>query len=333
MAVTKGPFLVLSAKEDKTKTGKRYYSLQLKAAKDAGGAVTSAKIWEEVLITLEGRKVPPPVSGQIWEQAGYDEEEFNGQPQFAIRTYKVTTDPNPEQLERFREPAVIDTDVALRKLVDWRFWPPEYRQFFLNLISELKTDGLLIKLRDCPAGAKNHHDRRGGLLQHICEMVDISAILCGVIEEDPVTKVPLTNLFVAGVPGVPEVSINFSLLRASIIMHDMGKIHDYNTDTGQFEADMEGKLIQHSQWAMLAVERLWPKEGSKTEKLLLEHSVLVHHGRSVAPVAPQTPEAMLLHQIDAISAYMDVHRNALRLKSEGKTIPFNSMMGETPLVL
>ncbi len=331
MPLTNGPFLVLSVREERTRTGKRYLTLQVKNERKLGGNTTNAKIWEEVLLTLEGRKVPLPVAGQIWETATYDSEEYNNHPQFIFRTYKVA-ESTPEMKERFREPSVVNVDEALMKLLSWKFWPPVYRQFFLNLTKDLKTDGMLEKLKDCPAGAKNHHDRRGGLLQHVCEMVDIAATLCQVIETDPETKTPLNNLFVGGLPNFAELEINFPLLRAAIIMHDMGKIHDYKIDTMQHDADLEGKALQHSQWGILAIERCWPTGGLKQEKLMFQHAVLAHHGKSIAPVAPQTVEASLLHQIDAISAYLDVHRTARRLKSEGKAPPYNMMLGEVPLV-
>jgi 23S rRNA maturation-related 3'-5' exoribonuclease YhaM len=320
--------MVLAAKEDVTKPGKRYYKLQLKYPKEAGGTIVNGVMWEEVLISLEGKKIPLPVSGQIWETAGYEEGQFDGNPQLTVRTYKVA-DSTKELKEKFRDPHVINPDKAIESLFDWIWWESDYKTFFKNLKNELTENNQLEDLKDCPAGSSNHHNRRGGLLQHVTEMVSLAETLCGISFE----KGENNEKYVSkGIPNFDELDINFPLLRAAIILHDMGKIHDYSMDTLQWGADLEGKLLQHSQWGILAIERNWPSNGNKQEKYFLQHAVLTHHGRSVAPVTPQTPEAMMLHQIDALSAYLDVHRTAKRLVLQGKSVPYNSMMGETPLV-
>lgn len=328
MAKTSGPFIVVSAKEDKTRTNKRYFTLQLKSAQEAGGLTIPAKIWEEVIITLVDRKVQMPTSGQIWETASYDEELYQGQTQYTIRTYKVSDDPGNLK-SKFREPCSIDIDTAMSRLFQWTHWPNVYKDFFKNLLLELNEDSLIQKLRDCPAGAKNHHDRRGGLIQHTLEMVDFAGSICRVTE---IVSEEGDLIECRGPLNFPEVEINFPLLRAAIIMHDMGKIHDYDVETGGYGADLEGKCLQHSQWGTLAIERNWPRGIEKREKIIFQHAVLAHHGKSIAAVTPQTVEGMLLHQIDALSAYLDVHRTARKLQKEGKFIPYNMMMGETPLI-
>jgi 23S rRNA maturation-related 3'-5' exoribonuclease YhaM len=324
----KGTFFVLQAKEELTKTKKRYFKLQLKRPLSEGGEIINGKIWEEVLILLQNQKIELPKSGQVWEEVFYDNDSYEGHPQLIIRRYAIVQN-SATVKELFRDPPVIDVNSAIKHLFLWDWWNPTYQQFFKRILQEFLESGLLEKLKDAPAGSSNHHNRRGGLLQHIREMETLAQLLCQVTLKDTPNK----EIEVQGPPSFKDLNIDYQLLRASIILHDLGKLLDYNTETLQFEPVLEGKLLQHSQWGLILIERNWPKEGDPLQKLHLQHCVLSHHGRSIAPVGPLTAEAMILHHVDGISAYLDVHRSARSLTKAGSMVPYNGMLGDVPIII
>jgi hypothetical protein len=313
-----GPFMVVFFKEEKTQSQKLYYKLKIRKPNSDGGEMIDAKMWSEAISAAKLRSLPSLKEGMLLEEISYEEDSFQGKRQLILKSYKVS-DQESNPLD-YSNPTEIDIDGTVNYLFDWEGWEAEYKQFFGKLREYIVSRGQWDDLIAVPAGSSNHHSRRGGLLQHTKEMVEIAECLCRV--ENSVAK---------GVVNFDEVAIDFQVLRASIILHDMGKINDYCPKTLTYKSTVEGKLIEHSQWGMLAVELLW--SGSNKSKLNIQHCVLAHHGKGIAAVGPQTVEAYLLHKIDAISAYMDVFKVASRLKKKGEEIPYNRMLEAVPQIL
>ena len=159
------------------------------------------------------------------------------------------------------------------------------------------------------AGARNyHHARRGGLVEHVAQMMRAS---------DAVAKV---------YPG-----LNRDLLLAGVLFHDSGKLWEncFPKDSFMMPYDVRGELVGHVSIGVELVNRLWQRlrEGadfsdwnllspdSESVRLHLIHLVASHHGEKEfgSPVQPKTPEALALHLIDNLDAKLEMMSNAYQL--------------------
>jgi 3'-5' exoribonuclease len=138
-----------------------------------------------------------------------------------------------------------------------------------------------------PAGVKAHHAYRGGLLEHVVNMLEVALRIA---------------------PLYPTIDRN--LLLAGVLLHDIGKVRELNTDNGYIYTD-EGQLLGHM---VIAVEMLSEKIAEATRltgedfpyetMLRLKHLIVSHHGTYEfgSPKLPMTPEAIALHHIDNLDA-------------------------------
>jgi 3'-5' exoribonuclease len=138
-----------------------------------------------------------------------------------------------------------------------------------------------------PAGMKAHHAYRGGLLEHVVNMLEVSH--------------RIADLY-------PSVDKN--LLLAGVFLHDVGKVRELSFETGCSYTD-EGQLLGH---LIIAVEMLTEKIGEASKltgepfpqetALRLKHLIVSHHGTYEfgSPKLPMTPEAIALHHIDNLDA-------------------------------
>ena len=134
-------------------------------------------------------------------------------------------------------------------------------------------------------GAKNiHHAIKSGLLWHVFSMLQMAKAIA------------------------PLYPINSDILYAGVILHDIGKIEQLDTnDKGMTEYTVPGNLIGHiclgdaivCRYAAIAKRKV-PEE--KLE--IIRHMILSHHGRYEwgSPVLPMIPEAMILHYLDMIDS-------------------------------
>jgi 3'-5' exoribonuclease len=142
-------------------------------------------------------------------------------------------------------------------------------------------------LKQAPAGIRLHHAYNGGLLEHVLTLAEAA--------------VRLADLY-------PKV--DYDLVLAGILLHDLGKIHELSFETSFIYTD-EGQLIGH---LIIGVEilndkirlaeqvtgRPFPKETA----MRLKHLILSHHGSYEfgSPKLPMTPEAVALHYLDNLDA-------------------------------
>ena len=138
-----------------------------------------------------------------------------------------------------------------------------------------------------PAGVRQHHAYRGGLLEHVVTMLESA---------DRVLSL------------YPEV--NRELLLMGIFLHDIGKTRELSYDR-VFGYTDEGQLVGH---VVMGIEMLNDKVAKVPELtgepfpqellLRLKHMIVSHHGAYEfgAPRLPMTPEAIALHYIDNLDA-------------------------------
>ena len=151
----------------------------------------------------------------------------------------------------------------------------------------LMDDGFVHGFCQAPAGVRQHHAYRGGLLEHVVTMLESA---------DRV------------LPLYPE--INRELLLMGIFLHDIGKTRELSYDR-VFGYTDEGQLVGH---VVMGIEMLNDKVAKVPELtgepfpqellLRLKHMIVSHHGAYEfgAPRLPMTPEAIALHYIDNLDA-------------------------------
>ena len=152
----------------------------------------------------------------------------------------------------------------------------------------LADEDVAARYRRAPAAKQIHHAYLGGLIEHVLS-------LCA-----------LAKMAAAHYPAV-----DYDLLIAGVVLHDIGKIYELSYDRG-FGYSNEGQLIGHIQIALRMIGdklRLLP-DFPPALRTLVEHMVLSHHGRLEfgSPKVPHFPEALLLHYLDDMDSKMECMR-------------------------
>ncbi len=152
------------------------------------------------------------------------------------------------------------------------------------------------QFQSAPAAKKMHHAYLGGLLEHT-----LSA----------------THLVTAVAAHYSDV--NRDLLITSTILHDIGKVYEFDYD-GPIEYTDEGRLIGH---ITIGVEMVEDKiveipEFPPTLALHLKHIILSHHGQLEfgSPILPMTREALIIHQIEDLDAKINSVQCLMENKEE-----------------
>ena len=166
-----------------------------------------------------------------------------------------------------------------------------------KLITAIFDDKMKEKFFIAPAAKGFHHNYISGLLEHTLQMCKIG---------DAVAKL------------YPDTMINRDILIAGLLLHDIGKVVEYQNDNGTISLTTEGKLIGH---IVIGAELVGKKSEElnidKNIELKLKHIILAHHGEREfgAAVLPMTIEAFLVHMIDNIDAkmrkFMDLKGDAM----------------------
>jgi len=298
-----GDFLVRSI-EQRTSAGSNKPYLTLRLAKE-GGEQIGAKVWAEKITTEEVK------AGDVIATY-YAEQTYQGSPQLILEKYSVRPDAD---VSKFKAPAQIDQEAVYYKLFHHQWANEDIEVFFKNLVEVMESPNrsptLKERLLEVPAGAKNHHSRRGGLLQHCEEMWEIA---------DAILETSQGK----------RMRVDREILRASVLIHDIGKIYEYSMETLGYEETRDLALMGHTAWGAAIVNNFWPPKGDKEVRNRIVHCVLSHHGKLEfgAPVVPKTPEAVILALMDGTSAKLDV---LLRVQDVPGKPDYSMTLGCTPV--
>ena len=158
-----------------------------------------------------------------------------------------------------------------------------------NLIDCILMDAeFMARFCDAPAGVKNHHAYKGGLLEHTVGVLELADRVASLYKE----------------------SINRDLMLTGAFVHDLSKTDEIIFDTEITYSD-EGQMIGH---LVMGVEKLnemivqSEKLSGETMdpelKMRLKHMILSHHGEYEfgSPKLPMTTEAIALHYIDCLDS-------------------------------
>ncbi|MGA0846954.1 MAG: HD domain-containing protein, partial [Luteolibacter sp.] len=140
--------------------------------------------------------------------------------------------------------------------------------------------------RRTAAARRNHHARRGGLVEHVAQMMRSADVLCGVY-----------------------TTLNRDLMLAGVLFHDCGKLWENSYPEKGFTqpVNLYGEMMGHIPLGIELVNRLWGElmaspaaqewetlePPSNEVRLHLLHLIGSHHGEHEfgSPVLPRTPEA------------------------------------------
>ncbi len=195
----------------------------------------------------------------------------------------VSPRPRDEMLAQLADLLGLVTDPHLEKLL---------REFFDDL-------EFLKSFAEAPAARSVHHNYLGGLLEHSLE---VAALCRGFIELQP--------------------SLDTSLLYSGALLHDIGKIAEYDSGGLSFELTTRGKLLGHiaigKEMYDERVERI--KGFPAGLRMELAHMLLSHHGQKEwgSPEVPKTFEAFALHYADLVSARLNQFSGVMGRKSSSE---------------
>lgn len=167
------------------------------------------------------------------------------------------------------------------------------------------------RFRRAAAARKNHHARRGGLVEHVAQMMRSADALCGVYSQ-----------------------LNRDLMIAGILFHDCGKLWENQYPETGFAQNhsIYGEMLGHIPLGIELVNKLWHELLDSPEskswlaeeppsdhvRLHLLHLIASHHGAYEfgSPTLPRTPEAFALHYIDNLDAKLEMVKDAYAESSE-----------------
>lgn len=167
---------------------------------------------------------------------------------------------------------------------------------YRHLLTTFFTDpDFVTQFKAAPAAMHRHQNYIGGLLEHTLNV----ARLCQRIYE-------------------LHPSLDYGLLMAGALLHDIGKIREFEVTTA-IDVSEEGMLLGHiTIGAQMLCDRMQRLDVPRRVQLKLLHIILSHHGKKEygSPKVPQFPEAYAVYfadHTDATVAY------TLTLKEEAET--------------
>lgn len=272
-----GVLLVKAAEQRSSQNGSKYLDMTIS---DLSGE-TNAKMWDGT--------VAAPKVGDVIAVRGVMLE-YNGRPQFRVDKMRVVEDISQ-----------IDMSILLPCAPE----PPEdmYSEL-VHRAEAIECEALkrlvllrLEKSKDLlmyyPAAQRLHHAERAGLLHHTVTMLRCA---------ESIEKI--------------YPFLDADLLAAGVIMHDLMKLTELNSDTFGLvsEYTSEGQLLGHLVQGVSAIAQDARELGVEGESvLLLQHMILSHHDlpEHGSPKPPMFPEAEMLHLLDLMDARMFEMERAL----------------------
>lgn len=283
-----------------TKGGKPYFDLVFA---DSTGSL-SLKVWSDTSMHAEAEKLPLQSIVRLNGEWSQNQFGMNGSDvnwtlladeaiaDFLAGDPAVRRKQEADYAEILRLCGEI-ADPRLKKLCD----------HFLETMGD--------RFRRTAAARKNHHARRGGLVEHVAQMMRSASVVCDVYPE-----------------------LNRDLMLAGVLFHDCGKLWEntYPEDGFSQIHSLHGEMLGHIPLGIELVNKLWRdlldasefevlskcKPGTEEVRVHLLHLIASHHGQLEfgSPVLPKTPEAYALHHIDNLDAKMEMLRGAYAQAAE-----------------
>lgn len=279
-------FAVLASKErGTTRDGKPFYRAQFR---DAGRTAT-AMVWKDSAWFADCEKAWQP--GEFYKlRCQYTETQYG--PQVDLDRIRPVEDGDADDgfdPGMFFESTRFDVDqmfTELTTIAREHIDDAPLRTLVLGLLEEHEAP-----VKRMPAASRNHHAFTGGYLEHVLSVTRTALYFADKYREYyPSMRPPLSK----------------SLVVAGAILHDVGKLIELEYRPAGAEYTPRGRLIGH---ILLGRDMVRDKareiEGFDEETLLrLEHIIVAHQNLPEwgSPVAPHTPEALLVYFADDVDA-------------------------------
>lgn len=278
-------FALLSRKEKRQdRNGNHFLDLELT---DASGSI-AAKVWSDSP-ALDGDYEAHSfvaVRGQV--------KDYRGQLQVSVQRCRPATE--ADRQHGFDEALLVPTtqeDIGdlyarLEAILETRVESSWMRRLALDTLSAHGRE-----LREHPAAKSIHHAYRGGLLEHVVSMAELSLAV-----------------------GRHYPTLDADILLLGVLFHDLGKLQELGAMPVN-DYTHAGRLVGHIVMGRdLLRQRCAAIDGFPEDvQLHLEHLILSHHGELEfgSPVLPMTPEAVALAFIDNLDSKLAQLRQAARL--------------------
>jgi 3'-5' exoribonuclease len=267
-------FLVSRKNYAETRAGKPYLALTLM---DRSGEI-EARVWEGAEQANELAEVGRVVAIQALARM------FRDQLQLNIGSLRVL-EPGEAPLAEFMPSSARTAEEMRRELLGMiaAVENPDLK----GLLENIFVGSILEQFLIAPAAKMMHHAYLGGLAEHTLSMTGLAMSLCN-----------------------HYPSLDRDLMLAGCLLHDIGKIEEFDYSSVPFAYTDAGRLVGH---LVLGSEMIRCRAGQTPgfpPELLdkLTHMILSHHGRHEfgAPCLPMTREAILLHHLDDMDAKMNL---------------------------
>ena len=271
--IVTGTFLVAHKDVRQKKSGEVYLSLTLA---DRTGDL-DAKMWDNAAEAVDtfDREGFVRVKGLV--------QLFQNRLQLTIHKIQPVADAEVDTTDYFPA-SKRDRDEMFRELQSWI--APVLNPHIKALLEAIFGDeGIAAAYRTAPAAKTVHHAWIGGLIEHVLSLCHLARFAAAHYE-----------------------GIDFDLLLAGVLLHDIGKIRELHYARG-FSYSDEGQLIGHITIGMGIVTEKLRQVPDFPPKLrdLLFHMILSHHGEMAfgSPKVPMFAEALLLHHLDNLDSKME----------------------------
>lgn len=281
-----GFLLIKNASKGTTSGGQPFLTLQLG---DTSGSI-DAKFWnvtENDIATYTNGTVVDVKANII---------DFRGTPQLQLQQIMISAAAQSMSPTDFMEKAPISKE-ELQEEIDQTIFDMHnetIRRIVRAFIERYNQEFFVY-----PAAATIHHAFISGLAYHTVTMLRVAKSLAAIYPE-----------------------LNKDLLYGGVILHDIGKIHEFTsaTDTSR---SRNGSLLGHIPIMTSEIQEVAKSlsiEKDNEEVALLQHMVLSHHGKPEWGSArtPLVQEAEILHMIDNIDAKMNTMTRVLEKTKPGE---------------
>ncbi len=202
-------------------------------------------------------------------------------------------DPNACQPQsRFDPQEMFD---ELTAIVEKRIAQPNLRKLVESILTKYRA-----QIMTFPAARHNHHAFVGGLLEHTLSVAR--------------TCVYLADKYAEYYPDM-EPPLNKDLVVAGAVLHDVGKLREYDCRPEGAAYSAEGALIGHMLLGRDILREAAAEAKIDPDTLLrLEHVIVAHQRLPEwgSPKPPMTPESLLVHYADDADAKMNMMATILK---------------------
>jgi 3'-5' exoribonuclease len=315
-------FLISRKNSAETKAGKPYLALTLM---DRSGEV-EARVWDNAQqlnqVAEVGRVVEVRAQGKLFR----DQLQLNITSLQALETNQVSLGDFMPASRRSAGEMDAELTGLLESVID---------HHLALLLKNIFQGDLRRQFLMAPAAKMMHHACLGGLAEHTLSICGLALKMCD---------------------HYPD--LDRDLLLAGALLHDIGKIQEFDFSTVPFSYTDSGRLVGHlvlgSEMVRKQADTVAGLPAGRLDQLI--HLILSHHGRHEfgSPCLPMTREAIVLHHLDDIDAKMnfigrlseqvdageyqwsDYQRTLERfllLRGPGKDTPGSSPAEEGPAIL